>query len=388
MGVHQSSTWIDDVKSRSREEGALLTVVERYVPALRRVGSSYRGPCPIHGGEGPNFSVRGSGFHCFVCGESGDSITLVQRMEGLSGPLGFVEAARIVAGVLGVETTGGSGGQPSRPAPAPRAPRPLTRVEALDQELAAREADGWAVHRPPAICAALLERLTLGDVGAAYLRDRGLDPLAAERVGLRCVPDAAAWDELARWLREMFDEVELERAGWRHSPDAERRGLLLPVGRDAALVIPYVRAGTLETVRFRRLKAEGKQARYRDLRNCAPSAPFNSDALDAEGGTVHLVEGELNALALAECGERAAGMPGAQSWRPGWAHLLSRADRVLVWLDADDGGDSGVHRISADIHATLGADRVRATVRHVRVTSDAADLHQQGLLRHVLARLA
>lgn len=74
---------------------SILDVCDRLGLALRRVGKSYRGPCPIHGGDGPNFSVvpeRGC-FRCWVCGERGDGIRLVQLVRGLT----FVEAVREVA---------------------------------------------------------------------------------------------------------------------------------------------------------------------------------------------------------------------------------------------------------------------------------------------------
>ena len=42
---------------------------------LNRAG---RAPCPIHGGEHPNFSAEnGKGFHCFTCGAKGDGVGLV-----------------------------------------------------------------------------------------------------------------------------------------------------------------------------------------------------------------------------------------------------------------------------------------------------------------------
>ena len=38
-----------------------------------RSGGSWRGPCPLHGGTNPNFSVSPDKglYHCFTCGESG-----------------------------------------------------------------------------------------------------------------------------------------------------------------------------------------------------------------------------------------------------------------------------------------------------------------------------
>lgn len=39
--------------------------------------------CPLHGGDNPtSFCVRDGVFHCFACGESGDVVSLVQKLHG------------------------------------------------------------------------------------------------------------------------------------------------------------------------------------------------------------------------------------------------------------------------------------------------------------------
>jgi hypothetical protein len=53
------------------------------IEGLRRNGRTHRGPCPLHGGSGPNFSVdpdKGR-FKCFVCGEGGTGVDLVMAMR-------------------------------------------------------------------------------------------------------------------------------------------------------------------------------------------------------------------------------------------------------------------------------------------------------------------
>jgi DNA primase len=89
----------DDVVERIREEADIVAIVGEYVK-LKRVGNSYRGPCPFHHGKNDNFSVtlRG-GYKCFVCGESGDVFTFVQKHLGLD----FVEAVKLVGAKTGVE---------------------------------------------------------------------------------------------------------------------------------------------------------------------------------------------------------------------------------------------------------------------------------------------
>jgi len=44
----------------------------------------HRCPCPIHNGKDYNFSYNAKGYKCFVCGASGDVISLVKEVCGLS----------------------------------------------------------------------------------------------------------------------------------------------------------------------------------------------------------------------------------------------------------------------------------------------------------------
>lgn len=89
----------DDVVERVREEADIVEIIGEFVK-LKRVGNSFRGPCPFHQGKHDNFSVipRG-GYNCFVCGEKGNVFTFVQKRLGLD----FVEAVKWVGTKVGVE---------------------------------------------------------------------------------------------------------------------------------------------------------------------------------------------------------------------------------------------------------------------------------------------
>ena len=89
----------DEVVERVREEADIVSIVGEYVK-LKRVGNSFRGPCPFHHGKNHNFSVTPSGgYKCFVCGESGDVFTFVQKHLGID----FVESVKWVGAKAGVE---------------------------------------------------------------------------------------------------------------------------------------------------------------------------------------------------------------------------------------------------------------------------------------------
>lgn len=88
----------DDVVDRVRDEADIVSIVGEFVK-LKRVGNSFRGPCPFHHGKNPNFAVRDRGYHCFKCQESGDVFSFVQKQLGLD----FIDAVKWVGARSGVE---------------------------------------------------------------------------------------------------------------------------------------------------------------------------------------------------------------------------------------------------------------------------------------------
>lgn len=87
---------VEDIRARAD----ILEIVGEYVQ-LRRSGKSYRGPCPLHGGDGPNFAVdpQRQIFKCFVCGEGGDVFGFIMKHLGFD----FPEAVRYVGARVGIE---------------------------------------------------------------------------------------------------------------------------------------------------------------------------------------------------------------------------------------------------------------------------------------------
>lgn len=62
---------------------------------------SMKGLCPFHDEKSPSFHVRPQvgRWHCFGCGEGGDVISFVQKMDGL----GFTEAVEYLASKIGLQ---------------------------------------------------------------------------------------------------------------------------------------------------------------------------------------------------------------------------------------------------------------------------------------------
>ena len=87
-----SNKTIEAVKESIR----IKDIVERYI-SLKKSGMRYVSTCPFHNERTPSFfiSEKGNFFKCFGCGESGDAIKFVQKIENV----GFIDAIEIIANI-------------------------------------------------------------------------------------------------------------------------------------------------------------------------------------------------------------------------------------------------------------------------------------------------
>ena len=75
------ASW-EDIAESIRAAVSVPDALAVYCPSLPRRRN--RCPCPIHNGRDYNFSYNTNGYKCFVCGASGDVITLVKEVCELS----------------------------------------------------------------------------------------------------------------------------------------------------------------------------------------------------------------------------------------------------------------------------------------------------------------
>jgi DNA primase len=174
-----------------RERSPIEEVVGEYLQLRNAGGGSLKGLCPFHDEKTPSFNVtpaRGL-FYCHGCGEGGDTIKFVQKIDGLS----FVEAVERLAGRAGIELRYEQGGY----------------VPGQEQSQRRRLIDA---HRAAAEYYA--ERLRGADAehARAFLSGRGFELADAERFGVGYSPKA--WEDLTRHLRGRgFTDNELIKAG-------------------------------------------------------------------------------------------------------------------------------------------------------------------------------
>ena len=82
-----------------KERTDIVDVISRYV-TLAKAGSSHKGRCPFHKDDTPSFVVSAEKglWHCFGCGEGGDVVAFLMKIERIS----FVEAAQRLAAEAGL----------------------------------------------------------------------------------------------------------------------------------------------------------------------------------------------------------------------------------------------------------------------------------------------
>lgn len=90
----------EDIISEIISKNDIVNVISEYV-SLKRSGSNYMCLCPFHSEKTPSFSVSASKqfFNCFGCGEGGNVISFIQKIEKLT----FIEALKLLAERAGVE---------------------------------------------------------------------------------------------------------------------------------------------------------------------------------------------------------------------------------------------------------------------------------------------
>ena len=180
----------DDIAS-VRERAPIETIVGEHV-ALKPAGmGSLKGLCPFHDERSPSFHVRPAvgRYHCFGCGEGGDVISFVMKLDGMT----FVEAVEYLAPKAGVTLRYESGGPRAEATGTPRA-------RLIDAHRLAAEFYVAQLDTPEA------------QTGRDFLKERGFGKDAAEMFGVGYAPQG--WSALLDHLRSNnYTEAELRSSG-------------------------------------------------------------------------------------------------------------------------------------------------------------------------------
>ncbi len=174
-----------------RERASIDEVIRDYVTLKSAGGGSLKGLCPFHDERSPSFNVSPAkgAWYCFGCGEGGDVIGFLRKIDHLS----FTEAVEKLAGRYGVTLRYAEGSA----APGRQAGQRSRLVEA---------------HKVAA--AFYVERLAGPDaeLGRTFLRERGFEADAIAHFGVGYAPKG--WDILLTHLRgKGFSDDQIVEGG-------------------------------------------------------------------------------------------------------------------------------------------------------------------------------
>ena len=179
---------IDEVRQRTD----IKEVVDGYV-TLKGAGlGSFKGLCPFHDERSPSFTVRPQvgRYHCFGCGEDGDVISFVQKLDHTS----FHEAVEKLAARIGFELRYEDGGSGPNREDVGRRQRLLDAHKVADEFFRAQLLTPGATE------------------GRNFLHERGFDRAAADQFGVGYAPQG--WDSLLKHLRGRgYTDPELKLTG-------------------------------------------------------------------------------------------------------------------------------------------------------------------------------
>lgn len=197
-----------------RDRARIDQVVGEYVSLRNAGGGSMKGLCPFHDERSPSFHVtpaRGL-WYCFGCGEGGDVISFMEKIEHLS----FAEAVERLADSVGMQLTYDDSGTRST-----RGPQREQRTRMLEAHKVAAEFYAEQLAGPDAV------------VARQFLDERGFDRASCERFGVGFSPRSG--EALRRHLlQRRFSEEDLRAAGLvavgqRGSYDRFRGRLMWPI---------------------------------------------------------------------------------------------------------------------------------------------------------------
>jgi len=309
----------------------IVDVVNRYVP-LKKAGSNYVGLCPFHNEKTPSFSVSQDKqfFHCFGCGEGGNVISFMMKIENLP----FPESVRKLASIVGMTVPeDDSGSEKER--------RERERILAANKD-AAR----W-----------FREQLLgpQGQVAREYLGRRGMTAKYVTAFGLGYAPDS--WDDFIKAMHEKgYTDRELETA---RLAGRSKRGTLYAFFRDRLMFPIFDVSGNVIAFSGRVLQGDGGGRKYMN----SPDTPvYNKSrtlfglnlAKKTKAGCLMLVEGNMDVISLHQAGFDFAVATCGTALTPDQAKLMTRyTKRVILCYDSDSAGQRAAQK-AIDILNTAG----------------------------------
>ena len=322
----------DEIIDEIRNSNNILDVVSQYV-VLKRSGRSYSGLCPFHREKSPSFYVSPDKqiFHCFGCGEGGDVIGFIKKIENIS----FKEAIETLAEKSNITL-------------------PALSNSDRDEKLQNLKSKVYQINE---IASEFYQKNLLtqkAKVAQDYVRKRKMDRYALETFGIGF---SGSFDELYQELKKRnFADEEILAS--KLVLKSERTGKLYDAFRNRLMF-------TIKDVRDRVIAFGGRALDDSKPKyiNSPDTVVYNKGrhlfamniAKKSREKSIMLVEGYMDAISLHQRGVNnvVASLGTAMTEHQG--RLLKEFEKVIIGYDADSAGQGATAR-SLEILQTLGYD--------------------------------
>ncbi|MFP4483536.1 MAG: DNA primase [Spirochaetaceae bacterium] len=344
MGIPKSTI------AEIREKADILAIVGQYVQLQRR-GNRYWGLSPFTNEKTPSFAVEPEKglFYCFSSRKGGTVFDFIQEVERVS----FPEAARLLAKRVGVEIPEGQGD-----AVADR------RLASL-RELYNRVTNTFHY---------LLTEADRGEEARRYMNDRGIDRETIETFRIGYAPQDPHW--LHRFLlKKGYSPEFLAESGLFSKRRADwaffRNRIMFPIATATGDVVAF---GARELGQGGPKYINSAESELFRKRDTLFGFSVNRRSIGDEG-TVVVVEGYFDVVALRQAGIKTAVAPLGTQFTDGHARVVRRyAQKGILVFDADAAGARAAEKSAA----VFERHDLACAVAELPAGNDPADLVQSG----------
>lgn len=165
---------LDDAIEEIKIRVDIADIIGEYVQ-LKQSGANFKGLCPFHSEKTPSFNVNTSKqiYKCFGCGEGGDVISFIMKVENLD----FIDSVKFLADRVGIE------------------------IDDTIDDNTRQKMDRAKKFQEMNIEAARFFYVNLknSEFATSYLKKRGLDEHTIKTFGLGYAPDS--WDSLKNYMK-------------------------------------------------------------------------------------------------------------------------------------------------------------------------------------------
>ena len=303
---------IEEIKSRCD----IANVISSYIN-IKPSGTNYKGLCPFHGEKTPSFYINTSKqiYKCFGCGEGGDVINFVMRIENLD----FMDAVKLLANRCGIEIN--------------------THVDESTKERMEKSKKFQDIHVEAARFY-FSNLIKSKNPGYEYLRKRGLDDKIIKKFGLGYSLDS--WNSLMNYLISIGykneDLIECGLFGYKSETkkiyDKFRNRVMFPIFDYRGNVIGF--GGRVLDDSLPKYLNSPDTLIFNKRQNLYG---LNFARKEIKDRSVILVEGYMDLISLYQYGIKNVVATLGTALTDGQGSLIKRyADTVIISYDSDEAG--------------------------------------------------